>query len=102
MNIRKKQILSLLLWRRYSATVDRINRNPLNKKFSIENRNVSTFTDRLKMWHFLCHEIIHDLPIDYFEFGVYMDNYSIPPVKTIQKILERILKCTFHKGDTGI
>ena len=71
MNIRKKQILSLLLWRRYSATVDRINRNPLNKKFSIENRNVSTFTDRIKMWHFLCHEIIHDLPIDYFEFGVF-------------------------------
>ena len=31
MDIWKKQILSLLFWRRYSATFVRINRNPLNK-----------------------------------------------------------------------
>ena len=71
MNIRKKQIISLIFWRRYSVTFDRINRNPLNKKFATENQNVPIFTNRLNHWHYIYHEILHDLPIDYFEFGVY-------------------------------
>ena len=74
MNIRKKQILSLVFWRRYSVTFDRINRNPLNKKFATENQNVPIFTNRSNQWHHIYHEILHDLPIDYFEFGVFMGN----------------------------
>ena len=61
----------MLFWRRYFATVDRINRNALVKKFALENESVPTFTDRLKQWHFLNREILQNLPIDYFEFGVY-------------------------------
>ena len=71
MNIRNKQTLSLFFWRKYSSTIDRINRNALNKKFATENQNVSTFTNRLNHWYYIYHEILHDLPIDYFEFGVY-------------------------------
>lgn len=74
MNIRKKQIISLIFWRRYSVTFDRINRNPLNKKFATENHNVPIFTNRSNQWHYIYHEILHDLPIDYFEFGVFMGN----------------------------
>lgn len=72
MDIRKKQKLSLFFWRRYSATFDRINRNALNKDFAIENQNVPVFENRLKQWHYIYHEILHNSPIDYFEFGVYM------------------------------
>ena len=86
MNIRKKQIISLIFWRRYSVTFDRINRNPLNKKFATENQNVPIFTNRSNQWHYIYHEILHDLPIDYFEFGVFMGdsirewiNMSISP-----------------------
>ena len=71
MNIRKKQSVSLLLWRKYSDTVDRINRNALNKKFAIENREVPIFKNRLEQWRYIYHEILHDFPIDYFEFGVF-------------------------------
>ena len=71
MNIRKKEILSLLIRKRYSATFDRINRNPINKRFAIENQDVPIFTNRLEQWRYIYHEILQDLPIDYFEFGVY-------------------------------
>jgi hypothetical protein len=47
MNARKKQILSLLFWRRYSAIFDRINNNALNKKSATSNQNVPLFTNRL-------------------------------------------------------
>ena len=86
MDIRKKQTLSLLFWGRYSATFDRINRNALNKKFATKNQNVPIFMNRLNQWHYIEHEILHDLPIDYFEFGVFMGdsirewtNLSISP-----------------------
>ena len=45
MNIRNKQTLSLFFWRKYSSTIDRINRNALNKKFATENENVPIFTN---------------------------------------------------------
>ena len=71
MDIRTKQVLSLLFWRKYSPTFDRINRNALNKKFATDNQNVQIFTDRMNQWHYIYHEILHDSPIDYFEFGVF-------------------------------
>jgi len=71
MDIRKKQSISLFFWRRYSATVDRINRNAINKRFVTENTDVPVFKDRSKHWEYLYHQILHDVPIDYLEFGVF-------------------------------
>ena len=72
----------MLFWKRCSATYDRINRNALNRKFSVENRNVPIFMDRLKMRHFLNHEIKQNLPIDYLEFVVF-GNYPIQEWSTL-------------------
>lgn len=71
MDIRRKQAVSAFLWRRYFQAIDRINRNPINRKFAVENKNVPIFTDRSKHWRYLYHEILQDKPIDYLEFGVF-------------------------------
>ena len=72
MGIRRKQAISLLLWRHYSVTFDRVNRNAINRKFAIENQNVPVFPDRSKQWRYIYNEILKDVPIDYLEFGVFM------------------------------
>jgi hypothetical protein len=46
MDIRKKQQMSLFFWRRYSVTVDRMNRNAINREFAEKNRGVRVFPDR--------------------------------------------------------
>ena len=71
MDIRKKQLVSLFFWRRYSVTFDRINRNALNKEFAIKNKDIPLFTDRSKQWRYISREILRDEPIDYLEFGVF-------------------------------
>ena len=71
MNIRKKQSISKLLWRHYSVIIDRINRNAINRKFAVNNKNVPVFIDRSKQWSYVYHEVLQDAPVDYLEFGVY-------------------------------
>lgn len=71
MDIRKKEQISLLFWRRYSLTLDRINRAPLNIMFEKENSKVPRFPNRLDHFRFIEKEIVKDAPIDYLEFGVY-------------------------------
>jgi hypothetical protein len=71
MNIRKKQQMSLFFWRRYSATLDRINRNALNKEFAMKNQTVLSFPNRSEQWRYLYQEILEKAPIDYLEFGVF-------------------------------
>ena len=71
MDLRKAELISLFLWRRYSPTFDRINRAPLLKVFAEENSTVPTFSDRSAHFRFIEKEVIRDAPIDYLEFGVY-------------------------------
>ena len=71
MDIRKKQLISLFFWRRYSVTLDRINRNGLNKEFALKNQDMPLFRDRSEQWRYIYHEILKDAPIDYLEFGVF-------------------------------
>lgn len=74
MDIRKKQILLLLFWRRYSTSFDQINRKSCNNKFATEKKNAQIFTDQLNQGHYIYLEILRDLPIDYFEIGVFIGN----------------------------
>ena len=71
MEMRKKQIISLFFWRRYSVTFDRVNRNGKSKEFARKNHDVPMFRDRSKQWKYISHEILKDMPIDYLEFGVF-------------------------------
>ena len=71
MDIRKKQQMSLFFWRRYSVTVDRMNRNAINKEFAEKNRGVRVFPDRSGQWRYIYHGILKDAPIDYLEFGAF-------------------------------
>ncbi|MCW6169356.1 MAG: TylF/MycF family methyltransferase [Thermoplasmatales archaeon] len=71
MDIREKQTIAMLLWRRYSITIDRMNRNAINRTFADGNQNVPVFAGRSKQWQYIYHEILKDEPIDYLEFGVF-------------------------------
>ena len=71
MDIRKKQQVSLFFWWRYSVTVDRMNRNAINREFAEKNRGVRVFPDRSRQWRYIYHDILKDVPIDYLEFGVF-------------------------------
>jgi len=63
--------MSLLFWRRYSVTFDRINRNAINKEFAKDNINGPVFPDRSIQWRYIYHDILKDAPVDYLEFGVF-------------------------------
>lgn len=54
---------------RYSATVDKVNRQPLLGNFRRQNSNVPAFSSREKMWSFIASR--SPGAIDYLEFGVH-------------------------------
>ncbi|WMT55533.1 MULTISPECIES: class I SAM-dependent methyltransferase [unclassified Acidiplasma] len=76
MNYRKAQIISLHFCRHYSFLLERINRNPLNRKFLLENRNIAFFSDRESLWLHISQNFLSGEAIDYPEFGVF-EGYSL-------------------------
>lgn len=71
MEIRKKQAMAAIFWRRYSINIDRINRNVINREYAKENSDIPIFSSRELLWHYISVTILHDTPIDYLEFGVF-------------------------------
>lgn len=71
MKTRNMQLVSLHIWRKYSITLDRINRNPLCKTFSQQNQNVLALPNRSAFFKYVNENFIKNESIDYLEFGVY-------------------------------
>jgi len=71
MDIGKKQQIFLFLWRRYSVTFDRMNRNAISREFAEKNQGVPVFPNRYEQYKYIYHDILKDVPIDYLEFGVF-------------------------------
>lgn len=71
MNIRTKQKIATLFWKKYSITFDRINQNALQCRWLRDNKSVPVFQDKFNYFTFINEQILKDEPIDFFEFGVY-------------------------------
>ena len=76
MNSRRLQAISSYFWPRYSSLLERINRNPLNVRFRLENKNAILFPDRESLWLYISRNYLSKEAIDYLEFGVF-EGYSI-------------------------
>ena len=70
-NIRTKQYLASIFWRRYSITIERINRNALLRKWTKDHINVPLLPNKKQHFVFINEQILKNCDIDYLEFGVY-------------------------------
>jgi O-methyltransferase len=68
--ISSKRLLANALYPKYSAFVDKLNRNPLFVKFVAEHGNVPCYPERYEMYDDVIRRIGSG-PIDYLEFGVW-------------------------------
>jgi Methyltransferase domain len=68
--ISPKRVLASLLYPRYFAFVDKLNRNPLFVQFVRENESAPCYDDRYKMYDHLIDQL-GPAAIDYLEFGVW-------------------------------